>query len=251
MTLLELCEPLFQYVCRSNRAARKGGAHEAPAVRADLQKIFADMYSRSLSTPVLRDQYEKVRVALVCFVDYMVRTSSVPFAKDWKPMAQDEDTPVSTGDGYFFDPELKKTMEEKGAAADERLAVFYTCMGLGFFGAYESNPGEVKNKMREIAGRIRTMMDSEEAGRVCPEAYEATNRADLTEPPLRPLTPLAVALVGMLIVFFVANIYLYRSASRELRESLDQVVAQSDGALNAGGSATGAAATGAGGGGTN
>lgn len=248
MTLLELCEPLFQYVCRLNRSARKGGAHEAPMVRADLQKIFADMYSRSLSTPGLRDQYEKVRVALVCFVDYMVRTSKVSFAQDWKAMAEDEDPPIYTGDDYFFDPELKKTMEEKGAAGDERLAVFYTCMGLGFLGAYETDPGEVKNKMKEIAGRIRTMMDTEEAGRVCPEAYEATNRADLTEPPLRPLTPLAVALAGMMIVFFVANIYLYRSASKELRESLDQIVVQSDGALKAGGNAT---ATGAGGGRTN
>ena len=141
---------------------------------------------------------------------------------------------LDSGDAYFFDPALKTTLNETGAAADERLAVFYTCMGLGFMGAYEDRPAEVKNRMKEIAGRIRMMMDSEESGRVCPEAYEATNRSDLTEPPLRPLTPLAVALVGMLIVFFVANIYLYRSASKDLRESLDQIVVQSDGALAAG-----------------
>ena len=46
MTLLELCEPLFQYVCRLNRSARKGATPDEETVRADLQKILADIKER-------------------------------------------------------------------------------------------------------------------------------------------------------------------------------------------------------------
>ena len=34
MTLLELCEPLFQYICRLNRSARKGGQPRPGAASA-------------------------------------------------------------------------------------------------------------------------------------------------------------------------------------------------------------------------
>ena len=40
MTLLELCEPLFQYMCRLNRLARSGSALEMDQVRNDIKKIF-------------------------------------------------------------------------------------------------------------------------------------------------------------------------------------------------------------------
>ena len=227
MTLLELCEPLFQYVCRINRSARKGGAHDLRVVRDEIKAIFNDMHSRSLSTPGLRDQYEKVRLALVCFVDHMVTRSRLVANAQWKTLAEEEDPPIYTYDEVFFDPELRDAMDDRSEAGNERLAVFYTCMGLGFLGYFEDRPQEVRNRMKEIAGRIRNTMDSDESRKICPEAYEFTNTTDLTEPPLRPLVPMAVALVGLVLVSLVLWGYLYWDGSRQLRRDVETVIDRS------------------------
>ena len=48
MTLLDLSEPLFQYICRLNRSARKGGNYEMTQV----QVIIKDEACRSKSKSV-------------------------------------------------------------------------------------------------------------------------------------------------------------------------------------------------------
>jgi hypothetical protein len=40
-TLVEFCEPLFQYICRLNRLARKGGLVDASQVRNELRSMLA------------------------------------------------------------------------------------------------------------------------------------------------------------------------------------------------------------------
>ena len=45
MTLLELCDPLFQYICRFNRSARKGGHHDLIQVRQEVKAMLADYES--------------------------------------------------------------------------------------------------------------------------------------------------------------------------------------------------------------
>lgn len=223
MTVLELCEPLFQYVCRINRSARKGGVHNLAVVRDEIRGIFNEMFQKSLGTPGLRDQYEKVRLPLVYFVDYMIRGSKLNATGTWKALAEEEEPPIYTGDESFFDPELNQTMAERGESADERLAVFYTCMGLGFMGYLEGQPQKVREKMREIAARIKGMMDPENAPRICEDAYNADTR-DLTLPPLKPLMPIVVALVGLIIVLLASNAYLYHTGSKELSQHLKKVI---------------------------
>lgn len=233
MKLLELCEPLFQYVCRINRSARKGGNPNMSVVREEVRQLLAEMYQKSLSTPGLREQFEKVRLPLIYFVDYMMRSSKLGEKAGWRSLAEEENPPIYTGDESFFDPELIQTLAERGEAADERLAVFYTCMGLGFYGYYEHKPQEVRNYMKEIAGRIKHMMDPEDGRKICPEAYEYTNTADLTEPPLRPLTPIVVALVGLIVVLFASNAYLYWSGSKKLSEHVQKVTETAEKAVAA------------------
>ena len=50
MTLLDLSEPLFQYISRLHRAARKGLSPEVGQVRADIKGIFAQMRSAAAAT---------------------------------------------------------------------------------------------------------------------------------------------------------------------------------------------------------
>lgn len=232
MTLVELCEPLFQYVCRINRAGRIGAACDASQVRGDLKRIFATMESDAPDTPGLLDQYRLVRQPLVFFCDYIIRTSNMPFAMGWSNLAEEENPPIYTGDELFF-RRLDETMVDRTEAANARLAVYYTCMGLGFLGLYESDIEQVQRRMREIAGRIRKLMDDDGARRICPEAYECLNTADLTEPPTRSLLPMTIALIALIAILFGANIWLYDSTSRKVTDSVKKLVDKVDTSVQA------------------
>lgn len=221
MTLLELCEPLFQYTCRLNRIARKGAHAEPDEVRGRIKALLEEMKSRASSDGALRMQAEKVQLPLIFFADGMIRESNLPLAGRWKDIAQEHNE--LAGDEKFFDL-LEETLADKSEAATERLGVFHTCLGLGFTGWYAGQPEYLRKKMLEISARWRGRGDAEATARLCPEAYEHVNTSDLIEPPGRSLVGIGIALVGFMVVLFVANVYLYRSSSGELRSSIDQIL---------------------------
>src|SRR5215217_4974568 len=110
MTLLQLTEPLFQYVCRLNRFARRGagpkatgdtvfltrgGAKTEPSTitrganleydvaRSEIKAIFEDMMAKASTEIRLSQQARKVELPLIFFVDAMISESSLPFAMEW------------------------------------------------------------------------------------------------------------------------------------------------------------------------
>ena len=220
MTLPELCDPLFQHMCRLNRTARKsvGLDGSAPSDQAHVIGDEAQVRGRDqddlrrhevprLGTPGLYEQYNKVRLALVFFCDYVIKNGALAFAADWKPMAEvDEDPPRFAYYQEFFDL-LDATLREQGEAADERLQVFYTCIGLGFKGYFENDPQTLRRKMKEIGGRLRNPQEAvDDTGRITPEAYANTDTRDLIQPVGRSLAPMVVALVGLLVALVVVNV---------------------------------------------
>jgi type VI secretion system protein ImpK len=223
MTLLELCEPLFQYVCRLNRSVRKQAHAGVTQTRSEIAAIFADMKAKAGADRVLGMQYDKVRLPLIFFTDFMARDSGA-FGRDWKDLANDEHPPELGGDEKFFDL-LDEALKETDPGAAERLAVFYTCVGLGFTGWYQGQPEFLRKKMMEVSSRIRTMMELDETARICPEGYEHVNTADLVQPPGSKLVGIAIALVGLLLVVFAANIVAFLDKRAELRSSLQRISA--------------------------
>src|SRR6185295_4922356 len=163
MTLLELCEPLFQYVCRLNRSARKGVRPELSVVRTEIKTILADMKSKAASDRSLVTQYDKIELPLVFFVDFMVKECAGSAARQWQDLGAERKE--LAGDERFFDL-LDETLKEPGEAAAERLAIFYVCMGLGFTGWYTGQPEFLRRKMLEISARIRAMMDTDSSVRI-------------------------------------------------------------------------------------
>jgi hypothetical protein len=77
--------------------------------------------------------------------------------------------------------------------------------------------------MRQLEPRVRSFIEAERK-RVTPEAYEHTLRDDLTEPPARPLNRIVIALVGLIIVVFVGNAYLYTAKTKQLKQSYETVI---------------------------
>jgi len=220
MRLHELCEPLFQYVCRLNRSARKGVGLEPNLVRTDIQALFSDMRSRASGEAGLADQFAKVELALIYFVDFMIKESSLAFAGQWKELAHDQGK--MAGDEEFFDL-LDDTLRDPSEAASERLTVYYTCLGLGFTGFYTGQPEYLRKKMMEIQARVRSVMDQDIAARICPEAYEHVDTRPLNLPPLRNLMGMVIVMVAVVVGVLVANWWMYARAASELKASLDTI----------------------------
>ena len=221
MTLLDLCEPLYQYVCRLSRSGRKGGSFEPARVRSEIDALLEDMKSKAAADPNLTSQYDKIEMPLIFFVDFMIKESGLSFAGQWEEIAYEHNE--LAGDEKFFDL-LDETLADPSQAATERLAVYYTCIGLGFTGWFTGQPEYLRKKQLEISARIRNMMDVDEGARICPEAYEHVNTADLIQPPGMKLLGIFIALIGMTVVMFVANFFLFHAAAGRLQDALKQIL---------------------------
>jgi type IV/VI secretion system ImpK/VasF family protein len=226
MTLVELCEPLFQHVCRLNRGARKGVSPDAAQARAEIKAIFADLRSRASSEPGLSEAYGRIEIVVMYFADSMIRESRLAFARDWQELAREQGK--AAGDEEFFD-ELDRTLAEPDSdSARQRLTVFYTCMGLGFTGWYTGNHEHLRKKMNELASRLLGTIDADKAARVCPEAYESVNTADLVEPPSRKLLGVGILFGGLALAVFAANAVLYLENKGVLTRAVSEVARQAE-----------------------
>lgn len=221
MTLLELSDPLFQFVCRLNRSMRKGASLAMDAVRSDIKAILEEMRNKSSADRALSGQYQKIELILIFFVDFMIKESKLSFAGEWQELAYEQNE--LSGDEKFFDL-LDETLADTSNEASERLQVFYTCIGLGFTGFYTGQPEYLRKKMFEITPRLRKYGVVEDNVRICPDAYDHLDTSDLIEPPGKSLIGLGIALVGLLIVLFVANIYMYRISSEGMADSLQSII---------------------------
>ncbi len=219
MSLLDICEPLFQYICRLNRSARKGGNYDLSQVQSEIRGLLMQAKNQAV-TSNHAEAWEKIELVLIFFCDFMIKESVLPWAREWKELAFERHE--MAGDEKFFDL-LEETLKDRSATANDRLSVFYVCMGLGFTGWYTGQPEYLRRKMKEIAARLQATGQFGDTQRLCPDAYEKVDTRDLIEPPGTKLIGIAIVLIGLIIVLFVAYGYLYHVASKKLGDSLQQV----------------------------
>jgi type VI protein secretion system component VasF len=249
MTLLELTEPVFQYVCRLNRLARKSGGSSTgetsfiakgpgsqPAapkvasldyavVRSEIKAIFEDLAARSNGDMRLNMQYKKVELPLIFFVDSMISDSTLSFAGQWNQNRLAYDRNELAGDEKFFDL-LDETMKDSSEDASERLAVFYTCVGLGFSGIYFKQPEYLRKTMLTIAPRIRHLVEADQTAKICPDAYEGIDTRNLVQPPSSKMVFVGILFACFVLSVLITYIFLYRSASSSLSNSMEEILKQ-------------------------
>ena len=231
MTLLELSEPLFQYICRINRSARKGGNYELAQVQSEIKGFLTEAKNKAL-TANLTDQWDKIELPLIFFCDFMIKTSALPWAGEWKELAFERHE--MAGDEKFFDL-LDETIKDKSPSANDRLMVYYTCIGLGFSGWYTGQPEHLRRRMKEMAARLQAAGQFSDAQRICADAYEKVDMRDLIEPPGTKLAGIGIALVGLCIVLFFAYVVMYRDSASALKNDTQEVQKNSQAAAQLGG----------------
>lgn len=257
MTLLQLTEPLFQYICRLNRigrrAARPGGgggdttsfvksslqaaASAAPVVptrgaamdytvvRSEIKALLEDMMAKAAGDMRLSVPARKIELPLIFFVDSMISESKLPFAGEWNQNRMAYDRQELAGDEKFFDL-LDETAKENGEDVPERLAVFYTCIGLGFAGVYFSQPEFLRKTMLSIAPRIRHLVEIDPNARICPESYEAIDTRNLVEPAGNRMVLMGLVFGVLMLAVLVSYFVMYYQASKELNHSIGEVLTQ-------------------------
>ncbi len=221
MTLLELCEPLFQHVCRLNRLARSSCTLEMDQVRNEIKRIFEVIRAESLNNAELTGQYEKIELPLIFFVDFVIKESKLTFAYDWYELGRERNE--LAGDEKFFDL-LDENLVDSSDAATERLVIFYTCIGLGFTGVYTGQPESIQRLMSKISARISGMMDADEKSYICPEAYENVDDRDFVEPPSTKLVGIGIILIGLILVWSIAYFFLLKWTLDDVTTSLDTII---------------------------
>jgi type VI secretion system protein ImpK len=223
MTLPQLCEPLFQYLCRLNRSGRKGAPCDLETVKNQVKALFTSMKATAAADYKLNTQYEKIEFALKFFVDSILADSRLGIAAAWHKSRLAYEWKELAGDEKFFDL-LEETLKEPTEEATERLVIYYTCIGMGFSGWYTGKPDHLKRKMAQIAERIRGYVNVDDKTRICPEAYDHTDVRNLIEPPARKVVGIVIAVVGLALVLFITNLVLYRQASRDLAKALRAIM---------------------------
>ncbi len=268
-TLLDVVEPLFQYICRLNRAARRtigAGAQASPepakssgfgetvffskpttgtapsfaagralsmdfqAVRAEVKAVLEDLGQKAATDFRLGAQLKKMEMPLLFFIDSMICESKLPFASQWNQHRLAYEKNELAGDEKFFDI-VDETLKDPSDEASERLAVLYLCIGLGFSGIYFRQPEYLRKTMLAIAPRIRHLLDTEQLARICPETYEHTDTRNLVKPPGNRLVVVAILFICFTVAVVVSYIFMYRDASEGLRSALKNVLDQDPRAL--------------------
>lgn len=252
-SLLELTEPILQYVCRLNRIARRGQtgksegtttfllksaatgvtpASAAPTtgldevvVRSEVKALIEDLMAKASRDVQLADQVRKIELPLIFFVDSMIAESALPFAAQWNQNRLAYDRQELAGDEKFFDL-LEETLQESSEAAAERLSVFYACIGLGFTGIYFKQPELLRKTMLSIAPRIRHLVENDATARICPETYQGVDTRNLVEPPSGRMVLVGLVFGCFTLAVLISYGIMYRQASRNLNNSIGEVLRQ-------------------------
>jgi hypothetical protein len=80
--------------------------------------------------------------------------------------------------------------------------------------------------MLSIAPRIRHLVENDQNAKICPEAYEAVDSRNLVEPPSSRMKFVGLIFGGCTLAVLVCYFFLYYGASRNLNNSIQEVLNQ-------------------------
>lgn len=242
-TLVEAAEPVLQLVCRLNRAARKGGT--VPPMSATRSQIrdaieaagqhYVDAHFHASGDAGRRQaaaQWQKAREPLIYFVDYQLRNSALPYAFDWRNLAEEEDFKGLAGDEEFF-RHVSADLKKDSPTAMERLMLYHECMALGFLGMYQFEPEVVQQLTAKVRGRVATRVGKDAFddphAKVTPDAY-----AHNDETPLAPaetnriLVFILITTAALLVLLVALTFYVYLSATGRYVEDLERLAGEAE-----------------------
>jgi type VI protein secretion system component VasF len=233
MNLLDICEPVFLYVCTLNRAAKldvHNADFEYEKVRSTIEKMLAEMLPKAGADLELQGQVRQIELPLIFFVDSMISSSQLELAGKWNSNRLAFKRNEHAGDQKFFillnNAMQSFALKDTSAAAAEQLAVFYVCLGLGFRGIYASKPQQLRQYMDDISRHISPRMDRNWNQEITRDQF--VDRTNLVVPPSQTFIIIAIVFLCLTLATMVTYIWTFREASRSLSSSITTIVNSSE-----------------------
>src|ERR1017187_10128484 len=223
-TLIEFCEPFFLEVGNVLRR-QVDSVGDAWKVRNQLKLYLDDLYesAKKRNSASLLTDYQRIEPVLAFFADDVINASTLPFADKWKEtMLLASDVRIGIKDGRIrFFQELDATLNG-GAMAAQRLAVFQSCLGLGFGGVHRGNT----DKLRDYADRILQQLEfrlTSAQDRVCAEAYEYTQAERLCNPITQRFWAIGIVCGGLILATLITYCWICHDASGQIARVLGEI----------------------------
>ena len=226
--LPEHLRPLFLYVCEQHRLAKEGGKSVVSyeTVRQTVLDKVATIDQAARLDPVLRQHLDKIKEPILWYLDSTFGSpdNAFGFRQKWNDnrLADYGKDGNLSGEDAFFD-ELDKELgnDAKDESTNERLAFYYTALGLGFTGRFfkreEAHRAELKSYMQRLYPRVAKYLDTDASGKVTPECYRFTDNRDFVAPSRdKPLIFFAAFLLVVSSLLF-GYIHWYHKEADELR----------------------------------
>ena len=232
--LLEHLQPLFLYVCEQHRLAKeaKGGSVSFDTVKQTVLAKLAAVDNSAKQDPTLRQHLDKLKEPIFWYLDCTFGSPDNAFAfrQKWNDqrLADYGDDGNLSGDDAFFD-ELGKELanDPRDESSNERLAFYYTALGLGFTGRYfkrnAEHRKELQSYMQRLYPRVAKYMDADASGKITPETYRYTDKRDFVAPSRdKPMIFFAAFLLLLGSLLF-GYIYWYMENTKDLREAVGRL----------------------------
>lgn len=222
MNLLQLCEPVFLYICRVNRIYRNGGKLPLSEIQADIADLRETIQAALIQEDLqLNNAFNEIELSLIYFIDSMLVSAGV---QDWNNnRIAVKEFNRRAGDNEFFDL-LAEVEADSGPEAEQKLAFYYCCIGLGYTGMYDENLDKLYEIMKRLEPRVRPFMDRDVLSRITPEAY-SHNLEIIVSPDTAPryLGVLLLA-VGTVAAISISVVYLYFDAFSGLSKAISRIL---------------------------
>lgn len=232
-SLMEHLKPLFLYVCEQHRIAKN--ARNTVTFESAKQKVtekIDDIDKAARQDPVLRQHLDKLRDPIYWYLDgtFGSPDNGFPFRQKWNEQRladYGEDGSLS-GDDAFFD-ELNKELahDARDENANERLAFYYTAIGLGFTGRFfKKTPDhrrELKEFMNKLYPRVAKYVDNDATGKITPETYRFTDKRDFVAPSRDKPMIFFAAFILMLGTLLFGYIHWYMEKTENLRNRVQSL----------------------------
>lgn len=148
------CEPIFQYIAMLSRLSRQDKFSVSyEKADADIKNILMQINLSLTGEAEAYRQFQRIRLALLFYIDYMICEMSLSFADTWDINRLAYLEREVTGDYKFFNI-LDDLLNEYTIDADECLKVLYLCLAFGFYGKYRDQPEKIVMYMQQILVRI-------------------------------------------------------------------------------------------------
>ena len=222
-SLVDICEPVFLYICSLNRMADKcPEIIDYEKVREDIFSIFINMKLNAVNNSDFKRQLQRVILPLKFFMDSMIYEMNLPFSEKWDMNRLAYEDKEMTGDKKFFDV-MENILEEHTLDSDECLKIMYTCIGLGFTGMYKNKPEYIQALSQKILARVPEL-DVAKNSDLCPEAYKNIDKRKLIVTNFFTGKK-TLWIIGILaLIWIVTDLVLYFAASGSLLSILHSII---------------------------